>query len=202
MIVIPFLIVFVLLAIYKGQWVRKHNVKLYIIAVVLAIVTYFMIDKVKIVEPFIQGYLGLSLLYIVMFTGALKDKSKLKIKFVSVRREYSILGFIFISTHGIRYYLEYFGNSPAIERLLGVVAFLIMVPLFVTSFMKIRKKMSRKSWVNLQRLAYVVYVLIFIHILLMASMPNLLVYIVLFVPYFILKVTKEVKKYKSNIQDK
>ena len=152
MIVIPFLIVFVLLAIYKGQWVRKHNVKLYIIAVVLAIVTYFMIDKVKIVEPFIQGYLGLSLLYIVMFTGALKDKSKLKIKFVSVRREYSILGFIFISTHGIRYYLEYFGNSPAIERLLGVVAFLIMVPLFVTSFMKIRKKMRRKSWVNLQRL--------------------------------------------------
>ena len=202
MIAIPFIIIFALLAIYKGQWIRKHNVKLYIIAVVLAVVTYFLIDKVKIIEPFIQGYLGLSLLYVVMFTGALKDKSKLKIKLVSVRREYSILGFIFISTHGIRYYLDYFGSSPAIERLVGVVAFLIMVPLFITSFMKIRRKMSRRLWVNLQRFAYVVYVLIFIHLLLMASMPNLLVYIVLFVPYFILKAIKEVKKYRSNNKDK
>jgi peptidoglycan/LPS O-acetylase OafA/YrhL len=92
MIAVAFIIVFGLLAIYRGQWVRKHNVKLYIIAVILAIVTYFLIDKVDIIEPFIQGYLGLSLLYIVMFTGALKDKSKLKIKLVSVRREYSILG--------------------------------------------------------------------------------------------------------------
>jgi DMSO/TMAO reductase YedYZ heme-binding membrane subunit len=77
-----------------------------------------------------------------------------------------------------------------------------MTPLFITSFMKIRKKMSRKSWVNLQRFAYVVYVLIFIHLLLMASMPNILVYIVLFVPYFILKIIKEVKKYRGNKQQK
>lgn len=198
MIAVAFILLFGLLAIYHGKWVRKHNVKLYIIAVVLAVVTYFLIDKVKIIEPFIQGYLGLSLLYLVMITGALKDKSKLKIKLVSVRREYSILGFIFISTHGIRYYLDFFGDSPAIERLMGVLAFAIMIPLFITSFMKIRRKLSRKSWVNLQRLAYVVYVLIFVHLLLMASMPNLLVYIVLFVPYFILKLIKEFKKYKAS----
>lgn len=200
MIVIPFLILFVLLAIYKGQWVRKHNVKLYIIAVLLATVTYFLIGKVKIIEPFIQGYLGLSLLYIVMFTGALKDKSKLKIKLVSVRREYSILGFIFIATHGVRYYLAYFGYLLAIERLVGVLAFFIMTPLFITSFIKIRRKMSRKSWVNLQRFAYLVYVLIFIHLVLMAEMPNLIVYIVLFVPYFILKTIKEIKKYRGKMQ--
>ena len=172
MIVITFLILFVLLAIYKGQWVRKHNVKLYIIAVILAIVTYFLIGKVKIIEPFIQGYLGLSLLYIVMFTGALKDKSKLKIKLVSVRREYSILGFIFITTHAIRYYLAYFGFLLAIERLAGVLAFFIMIPLFITSFMRIGRKMSRKAWVNLQRFAYLGYVLMFIHLILMADMPN------------------------------
>ena len=200
MIAVLFIIIFVLLAIYAGQWVRKHNVKLYVIATILAIVTYFLIDKVTIIEPFIQGYLGLSLLYIVMFTGALKDKTKLKIKLASVRREYSILGFIFISTHGIRYYLDFFGDSPAIERLAGVLAFVIMIPLFITSFMKIRKKMSRKAWVKLQSLAYVVYVLIFIHLLLMASMPNFLVYLVLFVPYFVLKLIKEIKKSKSKKQ--
>lgn len=198
MIVVPFILIFVMLAIFKGQWIRKNNVTLYIIAVILAITTYFLIDKVKIIEPFIQGYLGLSLLYIVMLTGALKDKSGIKIKLVSVRREYSILGFIFISTHGIRYYLEYFGSSPAIERLAGVVAFLIMAPLFITSFMKIRRKMSRKSWVSLQRLAYVVYILIFIHLLLVSDMPNLLVYIALFTPYFVLKVFKEVGKISLN----
>ncbi len=198
MIAILFVAIFVLLAIYQGKWIRKHNKLLYIGATILAIVTYFLIDKATIVEPFIQGFLGLSLLYIVMFTGALKDKSKLKVKLMAVRREFSILGFIFISTHGIRYFLQYFGDSPAIERLLGVAAFVIMAPLFITSFMVIRKKMKRKTWVQLQSLAYIVYILIFVHIILVANNPiNLIVYIVLFVPYFIFKIIKEVKKYRT-----
>lgn len=193
MIVIPFLVIFILLAIYHGSWIRKNSVTLYIIAAILAVITYVLIGKIKIIEPFIQGYLGLSLLYIVMITGALKDKTKLKIKLASVRKEYSILGFIFISTHGLRYYLVYFGSSPALERLAGVVAYLIMAPLFITSFMRIRRKMNRKSWVILQRFAYVVYVLIFIHLLLVSEMPNLIVYIALFAPYFVLKAIKEYK---------
>ena len=72
-----------------------------------------------------------------------------------------------------------------------------MIPLFITSFMRIGRKMSRKAWVNLQRFAYLGYVLMFIHLILMADMPNLIVYIVLFVPYFVLKAIKIKTLYKK-----
>lgn len=204
MIILLFATLLILLAMYGGKFVRKHNVKIYIGVLILSIIAFILKDKVAVFNPFLEGFVGLSFFYVVMITGALKDKSKLKVKLMGLRREYSIIGFMLISIHGIRYYLEYFGDSPALERLVGVIAFVIMIPLFITSFMKIRKKMSRQSWVKLQRFAYLAYVLIFIHLLLMAEMPNLLVYIILFVPYFILKTMKEYKnirliKAKNNV---
>jgi DMSO/TMAO reductase YedYZ heme-binding membrane subunit len=196
MIVVPFVIVFALLAIYQGKFIRKHNVKIYIVISIISIVAFFLADKVKLMEPFVQGYLGLSLLYIVMFTGALKKKSKLIIKLSSVRREYSIIGFIFLTPHATKYFIEFLSDITEIEQWIGIVAYAIMLPLFVTSFMVFRKKFSFEGWKKLQKWAYLAYILIFIHLILVAEMPNLLVYIVLFVPYIILKLIKEYKLYK------
>jgi len=196
MIVLPFIAIFILLAMYKGKWIRKHNTTLYIVSVVLAVVTFLLRDKIKILEPFIQGYLGLSLLYVVMITGAFKKKSKLALKLMSVRREYSIIGFILISTHSLRYLIEFLQDERGFEWY-GVIPFVIMIPLFITSFVKIRKMLSVNAWRRLQQLAYIVYILIFVHLLLVAEMPNFLIYIILFVPYFILKGIKEFNIYKN-----
>jgi len=196
MIVIPFIIILVLLAKYRGKWIRKNNTKLYIASVVVAIVTFILRDKIKILEPFIQGFLGLSFLYIVMFTGALRKKSTLYVSLMSIRREYSIIGFILLSTHAFRYLVEFLIGDRGFEWF-GVIPFVIMIPLFITSFMKIRKMMSVKTWNKLQQLAYIVYILIFVHLLLVAENLNRIIYIVLFVPYFILKVIKEYKLYKE-----
>ncbi len=197
MIVLIFAVLLTLLAVYKGKWVRNQNVKLYIGASLLAIIAFLLHDKVKLFEPFVQGFLGLSFFYIVMMTGALKKKSSLRIKYAGIRREYSILGFIFITPHALRYFLEYLNGEIALEWW-GVATYLIMLPLFITSFMTIRKKMSRSAWVNLQKLAYVSYITLFIHLILNASnTPNLVAYLLLFVPYITLKIYREFMEYTN-----
>ena len=197
MIVVIFVALLTLLAVYKGKWVRKQNLKLYIGAIVLGIIAFLLEDKVKLFEPFVQGFLGLSFFYIVMMTGALKKKSKLRIKYAGIRREYSILGFIFITPHALKYFVEYLNGEIALEWW-GVATYLVMLPLFITSFMVIRKKMSRNAWVYLQKLAYVSYITLFIHLILNASnTPNLVVYLLLFVPYISMKIYREILEYTS-----
>jgi DMSO/TMAO reductase YedYZ heme-binding membrane subunit len=171
----------------KGEWLGR-------------LVLGYEKDKVKIFEPFVQGFLGLSFFYIVMLTGALKKKSKLRIKYAGIRKEYSILGFIFITSHALKYFVEFLDGEIALEWF-GVAIYLIMLPLFITSFMVIRKKMSRKAWVYLQKLAYVSYIILFIHLILNASnTPNLVVYLLLFIPYIVMKLVREITEFKIKMK--
>ena len=193
MITIPFIVIFTVLAYFKGSFIRKHNLALYIGAAILSIAMFILKNKLPIAEPFVQGYLGLSILYIVMFTGALKNKSTLYKKLMGVRREYSIIGFILLSSHATKYLIGFLNGEIRFEWL-GVIPFVIMIPLFITSFMIIRKKFTFTTWKKIQSFAYIAYILIFVHLIIVAEMPNFIVYIVLFVPYIILKLLKEIKK--------
>jgi len=197
MITILFVLLLTAFAYYKGNVVRKHNIKFYIGAVILAAIAFILRYKVKITEPFTQGYLGLAFLYIVMVTGALKNKSTLYKKLMGVRREYSIIGFIFVSFHGLKYLIEFLDKTRDLEWL-GVIPYIIMLPLFITSFMVVRRKFTFTTWKKIQQFAYIAYILIFVHLILVASnVPNLIVYFVLFVPYIILKLYKEYKRIKQ-----
>jgi len=199
MITVPFIIVLTVLAVNFGKLIRKQNVKLYIGFFVLAVLSFILRYKLLFTEPINQGYLGFSFLYIVMFTGALKKKSKLRIKLMSIRREYSIIGFILLTPHSLKYLFEFFNKEIRFEWF-GVIPYLIMLPLFITSFMVIRKRMTQRAWVNIQRYAYIAYILIFIHLIIVAEIPNLAVYIVLFVPYIILKLFIEITSYLKQKQ--
>ena len=197
MITILFVLLLTAFAYYKGNVVRKHNIKFYIGAVILAAIAFILRYKVKITEPFTQGYLGLAFLYIVMVTGALKNKSTLYKKLMGVRREYSIIGFIFVSFHGLKYLIEYLEKARDLEWL-GVIPYVIMLPLFITSFMVVRRKFTFTTWKKIQQFAYIAYILIFVHLILVASnITNFIVYFVLFVPYIILKLYKEYKRIKQ-----
>ena len=194
MIVLLLAALLIVLAVYQGKFIRKHNVKLYIGAIVIAIVAFVFQDKVKVLDMFMEGFVGLSILYVVMVTGALKDKSKLKIKLAGIRREYSIIGFILITPHATKYFLEFLSGDIKIP-LFGIVGYAVMIPLFATSFYSVRKKMSRYAWVTLQKLAYVTYLVLFIHLIKNASSTqNLVAYVVLFVGYFIMKIYREIVK--------
>lgn len=194
MIILLFATLLILLAVFKGKFIRKHNLKIYIGSTVFAIIVFIFQGKIQLFDPFIQGFVGLSIFYVVMLNGALKDKSKLRIKLFGIRREYSIIGFILITPHATKYLLEWLQGDISFP-LWGVIGYGIMIPLFITSFYSVRKKMSRYAWVALQKFAYLSYIALFIHLISNAKMPNLVVYLVLFIGYFILKIYYEIVKY-------
>ncbi|HKM29582.1 MAG TPA: ferric reductase-like transmembrane domain-containing protein [Bacilli bacterium] len=196
MIVAIFLVILTLLAIYANQFIRKHNVKIYIAAVVISIVSFIFRDKAPAL-PFVKGFLGLSFFYIVMLTGALKNKSKLRLKFMGVRREYSIIGFIVATPHALNYLMEWLNATRSLEWF-GLIVFVLMIPLFITSFATIRKKMKNKTWKLLQSAAYLIYVLLFVHLILNYTKTiNLILYIIILGTYFVMKIIYEINKYKT-----
>ncbi len=186
-----------ILAYFFGKGIRKHSVKLYVAATILSIASLFLIDQIKIMEMFVHGYIGLSFLFIVMFTGALKKKSTISKKLMTIRKEYSILGFIFIMPHATNYVIELFSDLSKIEYWIGLTAFVIMIPLFITSFSKIRSMYKYPTWKKLHRWSYLAYTLIFVHIIIVAEPRDAIAYTVIFIPYLGLKLIKEYKIYIS-----
>lgn len=196
MIVAIFLVVFTLLAYFANPFIRKHNILLYIMAVVISALAFIFKDFV-LMMPIIKGFLGLSLFYIVMITGTLKNKSKLKIKLMGVRREYSIIGFIVLIPHALDHVLKLI-NGTNLTEWFGFAAFVLMIPLFITSFLIIRKKMKNKTWRVLQSLAYIIYILFFVHLIINYTKTiNLVLYVIIFTLYFVMKIIYEINKYRT-----
>lgn len=124
---------------------------------------------------FRKGTLAMALFVIVMYTGALKNGSALIKLLMPIRAELSIFATILTLTHIIFYgktYFKYLFTAPEklgilmiVATSLSIIILFILIPLFVTSFPRIRKKMNAKKWKILQRTAYVFYALIYIHVM-------------------------------------
>ena len=178
------------LAYYFAPQILKYRKQLYM-GVWFVLAAIIALRGKPFVTPFVKGFVGFAFFYVVMITGALNPSWKLTKKLRSVRAPYSILGFVLLMSHPLNYVVEVLSKQRDIPYF-GVAAFLIMVPLFITSYMAIRKKMKAQTWVKLQRWAYPVYALMLIHLLVNASSPqNRIVAILLFVPYIGLKIHKE-----------
>ena len=178
------------LAYYLAPQILKYRKQLYV-GVWFVLAAIIALRGKPFVTPFVKGFVGFAFFYVVMITGALNPSWKLTKKLRSVRAPYSILGFVLLMSHPLNYVAEVLSKQRDIPYF-GVAAFLIMVPLFITSYMAIRKKMKAQTWVKLQRWAYPVYALMLIHLLVNASSPqNRIVAILLFVPYIGMKVHKE-----------
>lgn len=200
MLSLPIAVVLILLAFYFKGVIRKRATIIYIIVTVLSVIAIF-VTGFKPLAPIQKGAFGLSFFYVVMLAGALKDKSKLRSALMSVRKEFSIIGFIFISPHAINLFLKFLENKISLP-IFGVIIYVIMIPLFITSFTVIRKKFKYQTWKKLQRFAYISYILLFVHLIVQSSNPNQIIYILMFVIYFGLKIAYEVKKYKTKATKK
>jgi len=84
-------------------------------------------------------------------------------------------------------YLLSFLNGSLLWEIFGVIACAIMIPLFITSFTSVKKRMKNKTWYKLQKWAYLVYLLTFIHLIVVSSPSHALVYIIIFTIYVSLK---------------
>lgn len=157
---------------------------------------------------FMKGNVAMAFFLLVMFAGALNKKWGITKKLLSIRAEMAILGSILVLPHCIMYVVRFINKIMTGKQItalyvvyiiVGIVAFLMMIPLFVTSFKKFRMNMNFKKWKRLQRLAYPFYFLVYVHIMLALlnnkiDLVKVITYTVLFVVYFILKILNDNSK--------
>lgn len=182
----------VLYAFFFHKFIRKYEFIHYGITGVIALA----FGVVEGHNFFNEGFLGVSFFIIVMFTGVL-TKSKLKRNLSQVRAQYAIIGFILISGHALPYLFYLLEEGMIFVHLtiiIGIICYVIFVPLFITSFMIIRRRMTFKQWKGLHKFAYLSYGLIFLHLFLINNSRQMF-YVVLFALYTVLKIIAVLDKH-------
>ena len=186
----------VILAFLFYKQIHTYKFILYVIAAVIGIAVH---DDSNIIT---LGYIPLAMFLVVMYSGIL-NKGKLRKRLFMVRAEYAILATILLLPHGLGYLLYFLDEIDfknwGLSFFVGFITLLFIIPLFITSFQSIRKKMNYKQWKSLHRLAYIIYTLIFIHLLLLQN-ERFFIYLSIYILYFIFKMPDLIKDYKKKKQ--
>jgi len=185
MISIAFVILIGIAGYFLSTRMVKNKYVLYGIFVFLGVLS-IIFRNLPVSTPINQGFLGFAFFYVVMITGVFKRDGESFKRLNSVRSIYSIIGFIILTPHAIFYIIDKFTNNGLFD-IIGLLAYLVMIPLFITSFQKTDRPETLFKWKKLQRFAYLAYLLIFIHLIIVSEMPNTVMYIVLFAPYALYK---------------
>ena len=162
---------------------------------------------------FSRGALGAAFWAVVMWTGALPNGSAPIKKLMPVRGELSITAAVLTLAHIITFGMQYIRNlidgrtgsgdayrDFVITCILSLSMTLIMLPLTIMSFKAVRKKMNAKTWKRIQRLAYLFYAMIYIHIMVLfvpkaqkgreGYFLSVLVYSAVFIGYAVMRLRK------------
>ena len=170
-----------------------------------------------VIPMFTKGALALALFFFVMFANAVPNGSPFMKRVMPIRGELSIIASILAIGHGAalgKAQLEH-ALAGRLDGALGAAAFIVslllmavMLPLFVTSFRRIRRKMKPRAWKKLQRAAYAFYALACLHIILFnikgarsgnaGALINVLAYGALFVTYAVMRGRKALEKKYPN----
>jgi len=177
------------MVLYKyDKFLRKNEVYLYLFTLVYAILSVFFYEN-RFLYLIDTGSLGLACLLVVLFAGVFPDKLEITRLLRRNRKMVSILGFLLIVPHG---FINLFVEQQV--GIFGISAMVIMIPLFITSFIVIRKEMKAKDWKMLHKLAYLAYLAFFIHIIIMGDWINKITYSVLLALYINNKLIKELRQ--------
>ncbi len=165
------------------------------------------------VDILTKGYLAAALFAVVMFTGTMDERSRLRRQLQPIRAELSILSFVLAVDHVIVFLPTYlprlgsiFAHSPVIAMSLTVALLLTVLyaVLSVTSVRVLRVRIPYRTWKALQRSSYLMVGLLWLHIVLalgrsafgghgsLAAQVALGSYTVVTVVYVMLRVRKAV----------
>ena len=225
MIISISLILAILLTWPFAKKIKRHAAALYFIALAMASITVAITwENAYLSFPgWIQtwiwpmlahGAFATALFILVMFAGAFPPESKFYKKYIPIRMELSIIASILTLGHNIGYGKTYFVRlftefsaikaSHAVAAVCSMLMIVIMLPLAVTSFPSIRKKMNSKAWKRLQRTAYCFYGLIYLHTMMLyvpiartgsvSGVLNVAVYSMIFFCYAGMRIQKAIKK--------
>ena len=168
-----------------------------------------------VMDIFRRGIFSTVTFMIVMFLGVVTTHNKYTRKLMSIRGEMSIIGCFAALCHnvafGIRYFVEFFTNASKMNvytktaTIISLILIAMMIPLMITSFKCVRKKMKAKNWKNLQKLAYPFFYLIYVHLMVLfmhkpeKHMLSIALYTFIYLIYTILRLRKYllIKKRKN-----
>lgn len=173
--------VMISLVLYKP--IHKYKWFLYSIAVIISIIAMEDANVLSL------GYIPFGIFLVVMYTGVL-DKGVIRKRLSMVRAELAITASILLVPHAYGY-LEYFLDdigfiNSSISFYFGILAVLLIIPLFITSFQYIRRKMNYKQWKHLHRYAYIIYAIIGCHLILIQN-DRMWLYLIVFGLYYAFK---------------
>ena len=217
-------LVAVSLIVYFGSGlIKKYPVVFYLLAVALG-VAYILFRFFIVYNPFAiaalqviqKGLIAYVLFAIVMFIGVLAETSKLKERLYPIRAELSLLGCLFALGHIAGYLTSYLttfirdsGAIPTpvfISILVSLSSFVLLLVLGITTFAFVRSRMNPIAWKRVQRISYVFFALIYLHMLLMLvptikngaleTILAVIIYTVIFVAYVVLRIRKAAKDRK------
>ena len=200
--------------------IKKHATLFYIATIIISVLSVLAPKKGL---PFVIDYLVKNILargtlagalFILVMVASVCPAAKLRGLLLRTRGEMAIIAALLTLIHNISYGKHYFValftkisdlDAPRIfAAVLSLVMIVLLIPLTVTSFMVIRKKMNPKKWKSLQRLSYLFYGLLFIHISMIFSISiakghlstlfDLSVYVIIYIAYFICRAKKYEKQ--------
>ena len=217
-------------AFFGGSQLKKHPSVFYAAAAVIT-VTVIVISRSMtdgdldinnkfindyVINIFAKGALAGAFWCVVMWAGALPNGSRAIKKLMPIRGELSIMAGVISMAHVITYAFNYLRDlfkgrtgfdSTALTIIFNFAAItmlLIMIPLTVMSFKKIRKKMDPKRWKQIQRAAYPFYAFLYIHIIVLYApksrngfdgyFESILVYTAVFGGYAAFRIRKYILK--------
>lgn len=176
------------IVVYKIPNLYKSSTYIYIITLLFSVAGIIFSSKGYLTFVY-RGYIGYAFFMIVMFTAVFPRKWSITRTLYLHRSMFSILGFILISSHA---YLHLF-NGYGID-LFGIVSYVLMIPLTFISFKVIKKEMNIKDWFKIQKVAYVIYIGLFVHLFFVSSGIDTVFYAVYATLYLNNRVLKEFHK--------
>lgn len=221
------LIITSILILKFDEFIKENSVRLYWISVIYSLIItigyainigLYLPDIVRKIlwDPFVSGRVATSLFVLVMYAGALKNNSSIRKKLMAIRGEMSIIAGILTLGHNFatgQVYLGKMMTEPSkvagnlkMAAIVSIIMIIVMIPLLITSFYDIRFKMSGKKWKKLQRLSYLFYGLIYVHVLLiylpisregdLSAWINVMIYSVIFIVYGAMRIRKSMVRRK------
>ena len=155
-VIIPFVY---MTLVFIGKVIEKNQIFFVVLAIVLSMLAY-VIQGQFIEWTIFSGQFSLALFMLVIFAGLMPKKSMYRQVIEPVRGDLSIYGFIYLIPHLA------FNFSKMLDgyNIIGLVAYIIMIPLIVTSFRQVRRNLQPKMWLMMHKLSYLIYLLLYLHV--------------------------------------
>ena len=225
--IISIILAFLIVNLFADH-IKRYAVAWYILSVAIGggIFAYSQLGLREYVPAFVNTYVtslilrstfSTALFTIIMYAAVLDKSKEFTKKIYRVRGEISIIACILTLVHNIIFgrtiFKTLFTNPLSLETpklvaaIVSVILIILMIPLMITSFKCVRKRMSSKVWKKIQRLAYVFYGLIYVHIMCLFGpkasdkILDIAVYSLVFIPYFVLRIRKSYKSKAKVVQN-